>query len=121
MEKPYQIRFPDPSVSVPALSPGVEKKASKPPAKERPITYYTLTEGTTLRTGPLGGTGEFIGHIDKTATVRSLRSKPVIIDGMSSFWVEVESPPDLKGKRYWVTKSSKGVKGFLKASSSKTP
>lgn len=106
--KPYQIGFPESSLPSRALPPG-EKKLSKLPAKDRP-KYYTLAEGTTLRTGPLGGMGEFSGHIEKPAKARVLRK--VVIDGNVSFWVEVESPPEQKGK-YWVTKRFGNARGFI--------
>lgn len=107
--KPFQIGFPESSLPARALPPGRKERSTKTPVKDRP-KYYTLAEGTTLRTGPVGGMGEFIGHIEQTAKARVLRK--VVIEGNVSFWVEVESPPEQKGK-YWITKRFGKARGFI--------
>lgn len=105
----YQIGFPESSLPAKTPKAGTKERVPKTPTKDGP-RYYTLAEGTTLWTGPLGGTGEFIGHVEKTARAHVLRK--IIIDGMVSFFVEVESPPEQKG-RYWVTKRFGRGRGFL--------
>lgn len=107
--KPSQLSFPEPISPARTLTTGTKEKSTKPPTKDKP-KFYRLAEGTTLRSGPLGGTGEVLSHIHENATARVLRK--IIIDGMVSFFVEVESPPEQKG-RYWVTKRFGGGRGFL--------
>lgn len=115
--KEYQIKLPEPNAPTQTLPAGIEAPTLHPdpkekkPARRKQPRCYTLAKDTTLRTGPVGGTGEFLGHVEKSTTVR-VRSK-VIISGIVSFLVEVESPPEQKGRVFWVTRRSAGGKGFI--------
>lgn len=72
---------------------------------------YTVSPGTTLFTG-VYGEGSPQGHADVEMKVRPL-VPPTSSDGKLSFYMEVESPPEKKGQRFWVAKSN-GKEGWLR-------
>lgn len=110
--KSHQIPLPNPSASVSVLPSHAEKPAGKhetsKPNEKKP-TYYTLAVGTTFRTGPLGGVGQFDRQIEQRAIARVIRKEKH--EGIISLLVNVESPPELKGQ-HWVSVRS-GGRGFL--------
>lgn len=106
--KSHQIPLPDSSASTLALPPIAEKPASEHEASkpnEKKPKYYTLAVGTTFRTGPLGGVGQFDKKIEQATIARVLRKEKH--EGIISFLVNVESPPELKGQ-HWVSVRSGG-------------
>lgn len=74
-------------------------------------SYYTVVEGTALYTGPKGGFSEYLMRAEGRMVVIPLAR--VTNNGVTSFWVEVESPPELRGDHFWVVKNPHG-RGFLR-------
>ena len=110
-DKPYQIRLPEPEVQtpLPVKSQSRESMRRKPEAKRSGI--YTLSPGTLLFNAPSGGPHRIDGATDKSWRAHMIERQ--VVGGDVSFYVEVESPPEVKGRRHWVTLNKKG-KGFAK-------
>ncbi len=99
----YQIGFPESSLPARTLPPGKEKRTPKPPAKDNDAPrYITLRKGVNFRTAPIGKTGQWAFQADQPIVGRILGTDS--FDGMLNFKIEIESPPELKGRRYWVTR-----------------
>ena len=98
----YQIGFPESSLPERTLKAGTKERAPKPRSKDKGARYITLREGVNFRTGPIGKTGQWAFQADQPIVGRILGTDS--FDGMLNFKIEIESPPELKGRRYWVTR-----------------
>ncbi len=71
--------------------------------KEHRPTYYTIKAGSQPFTGPRGQESTHASGppLDVDVTAKVVVKEKVRGEGIS-FWVEVTSPPEKKGQRFWV-------------------
>ena len=82
--------------------------------KERGPKYYTLPLETTLFSGPRGweGSHSYDAPTQVPVVVRVITTRQVRGFG-PSLQVEVESPPEMAGKKSWVAPKPGREKGFF--------
>ncbi len=99
----YQVGFPESSLPAKTPKARTKERVPKPRSKDTDTPrYITLRKGVNFRTAPIGKTGQWAFQADQPIVGRILGTDS--FDGMLNFKIEIESPPELKGRRYWVTR-----------------
>lgn len=74
--------------------------------------HYNVSPGTTLFESPYGSGNNIRGHAQDVLRVRTLRP-PAANEGKLSFFVEVESPPEMAGDKFYLVRN-KRQEGWLR-------
>lgn len=101
---PYQLSFESlkpVDQNYPLTDPSPQKSKRR---KEIQRKFRTLPKGTLLHTGAIGQMYTQENIAQQELLVVELYER--IVDGIRSVRVEVESPPELKGYKYWVAQKT---------------